>query len=206
MGIKGLTKLFSVQRVLKEGDIKNTAIAIDAMNIIYRCSLGMKSTHSLTDKNGSSTVHLNTLFSVIIKFIQYKIKQVWVFDCPKQGEVPLKIEEIKKRRQRKEEAERLKKELQAQLSLKESTSAEKDRDVDYPFSDGEEQDLTETVKSDLPVSGKPDLLETGKPAVSAKPKPKEPSIAELTEAIQKKECQHHFINGKNKPGFRVEDP
>ena len=85
-------------------DLNGKILAIDAYNILYQflSSLRMPDGTPLKDSKGNITSHLNGLFLRSLKLLKNDIKLIFVFD----GKHPdLKANEIKKRKQRKEEAE-----------------------------------------------------------------------------------------------------
>lgn len=79
---------------------KNKKICIDASLIIYQSILAMQRIDGLVDKNGNTTVHINTIFNKIIQLKQAGITQIWIFDSPTQNK--MKEKEIEKRKKRKE--------------------------------------------------------------------------------------------------------
>lgn len=108
MGIKDFTHVFKNQGAITFKHLKNNTIAIDASIELYRTSLGMSSIRALTDHDGKSTVHINTLLANIIKYQQNHIKQIWVFDYESQPNEqfhnPLKMGELQKRKKAKDKA------------------------------------------------------------------------------------------------------
>lgn len=105
MGIKDFTKVFPPQKEITYKELSGTKICIDASAEIYRAFLGMSSIAALTDINGKSTVHINTiLLGVILLLKKHNIDQYWVFDHFSEGDeyhIELKTEELKKRADRR---------------------------------------------------------------------------------------------------------
>jgi hypothetical protein len=104
MGIKGLSETFKYNRVVKLKDLANKTVAIDAMTEIYSASLGTKSISTLTDKHGNNTNYINVLLYTIINFHKANIKQIWIFDNNKTGHNPEKLEEQRKRSEKRQAA------------------------------------------------------------------------------------------------------
>ncbi len=94
MGIKQFFKLFKGHKI-SLNDIEDSTIAVDCMPLLYRSLLGMPNTHSLTDADGNSTVHINYLLLMITKFQKHNINQIYVFDSP--IAVPEKKDELMRR-------------------------------------------------------------------------------------------------------------
>lgn len=78
--------------------IKNIRCCIDASGIIYSSILAMTHVDALTDADGNTTAHINTIFAKILQLDKSGIAQVWVFDSPIPNQ--LKAEEIKARNAR----------------------------------------------------------------------------------------------------------
>ena len=105
MGINGWFKVFGDSALMKkEKDFAEKCIGIDVSYDIYRASLGMKNIKSLTDKNGTPTVLLNTLLCNVVRYKKLGVKGlVYVFDNPKPN--PHKSKEAKKRKAARKKAE-----------------------------------------------------------------------------------------------------
>lgn len=100
MGVKQFFNLFdkSIVNEIKIKELNGKTIAIDCMTEIYRCSLGFKGQSSqslLTDSNGKSTMHINTIFMTALKFKKAGVTQIYVFDST--VHVKEKEAELKKR-------------------------------------------------------------------------------------------------------------
>ncbi|HXT83996.1 MAG TPA: hypothetical protein VN704_06660, partial [Verrucomicrobiae bacterium] len=52
--------------IVKLTDFKGQRLCIDASNTIYQSILALESVQTLTDKDGNTTVHLNTILNKII--------------------------------------------------------------------------------------------------------------------------------------------
>jgi flap endonuclease-1 len=90
-------------REIEFKDLAGKKIAIDAFNWIYQflSTIRLEDGSMLTDKQGRPTSHLNGLFFRTITLIENNIVPIYVFD----GKPPIyKIEEIKRRKQQREEA------------------------------------------------------------------------------------------------------
>lgn len=105
MGINGWFKVFGDSALVKkEKDFKEKCLGVDVSYEIYRASLGMKNIKSLTDKNGTPTVLLNTLLCNVVRYKKIGVKGlVYVFDNPKPN--PHKDKEAKKRKAERKKAE-----------------------------------------------------------------------------------------------------
>ncbi|KAI9004117.1 PIN domain-like protein [Gaertneriomyces semiglobifer] len=109
MGISGLTKVIGdhAPDAIKENDIKNyfgRKVAIDASMSIYQFLIAVRSQDGmqLTNEAGETTSHLMGIFYRTIRMVENGIKPVYVFD----GKPPvLKADELKKRGERRAEAE-----------------------------------------------------------------------------------------------------
>ena len=109
MGIKGFSKVFNHKSIVKFKDLKGKTIGIDAMTEIYRAALGAKSVNLLTDKYGKPTLHISVILSNIIELKRQDVNQLWFFDYPNEEDIahnPEKINEILKRKKKKELAEK----------------------------------------------------------------------------------------------------
>jgi len=108
MGIKGLTQLIgdNAPNAIKENEIKNyfgRKIAIDASMSLYQFLIAVRpdNVSSLTDESGETTSHIQGMFHRTIRMMKHGIKPVFVFD----GKPPeLKYKELKKRKEKREEA------------------------------------------------------------------------------------------------------
>lgn len=86
MGIKGLFKVITenTSNCILEKDIRyyrGKIIAIDANLLLYKFVIAIrKSGSDLVDNNGKSTSHLYAIFIKTIKFLEFGIKPVYVFD------------------------------------------------------------------------------------------------------------------------------
>lgn len=137
MGIKNFSKTFNPTRIIKNKDLKNMTIAIDAMTELYRASLGAKTVDLLTDDEGNPTLFISVLISNILEFHKNNVNQIWVFDydqaADKSFHNPAKLDELIKRKQKKQAAQ------QKIDKLKE----------DPLFSDDEEDLETDETKKEL---------------------------------------------------------
>ncbi len=114
MGIKNFSKVFNATRIVKPKDLRGMHIAIDAMTELYRASLGAKYVSALTDNEGNPTLFISVLLLNIFDFHKNGVKQTWVFDYNQSSDEafhnPSKLDELVKRKKRKEEAlEKIKK-------------------------------------------------------------------------------------------------
>jgi flap endonuclease-1 len=122
MGIKGLYKVIinNTSDCVLEKDIKyyrGKTIAIDASLLLYQFIIAIrKNGYDLLDNNGNSVSHLYAIFIKTLKFIEFGIKPVFVFD----GKPPkLKKRIIDNRRKiKKISKEKLKKELSEKDRIK----------------------------------------------------------------------------------------
>lgn len=134
MGIKNFTTTFSHSGVVTFKSLKNNTICIDSSIELYRTSLGMKSISSLTDSAGKSTIHINILLANIIKYHQYKIKQIWVFDHDSEADKskefhnPMKVKELEKRRCAKEKAKKAIQKIDEESELFSESECESDNE------------------------------------------------------------------------------
>lgn len=78
--------------------LKGSTVCIDASGVIYQSILAMARINALSDSDGKTTAHINTIFNKIIQLNSAGVRQIWVFDSPTLN--PLKAEELKKRRAR----------------------------------------------------------------------------------------------------------
>lgn len=68
----------------KEGRVR---VAVDASLMIYSSSLGTAQTDTLTDKEGNSTVHNNTILNKSKQLDTSGLEAIWVFDSPEPNEL-----------------------------------------------------------------------------------------------------------------------
>lgn len=80
----------------------NEKICIDASLIIYQSILSAERINSLTDAEGDTTVHINTIFNKIIQLKQAGIIQIWIFDSPFPNDI--KKKELEKRKEKRDNA------------------------------------------------------------------------------------------------------
>ena len=117
MGIKQFSKTFEPVNKFNRGSLKNVKLAVDALTEIHRCILAME---HLTDSEGNVTSHIKILLGELIKFKKNNVKTIWIFDYKHNEEDtefhnPMKINELNKRRLKKEEAKKEIQDLQQQL-------------------------------------------------------------------------------------------
>mmetsp|Transcript_6928 Transcript_6928/g.29238 ORF Transcript_6928/g.29238 Transcript_6928/m.29238 type:complete len:378 (+) Transcript_6928:88-1221(+) len=110
MGIKGLKRLIAdnAPDAIHEAAVPTyfgRSIAIDASMFLYSFLVAIRQDNAafmLTDASGETTSHLQGLFNRTIKFLEYGIKPVYVFD----GKPPrMKGGELAKRSDKKREAQ-----------------------------------------------------------------------------------------------------
>ena len=78
MGIQNFYKVFSESSKTKKLlDFKNSTIVIDANLAIFSFVLAK---HSLTDSDGNSTNHINTIMNLVKSYNTNNINAIWVFD------------------------------------------------------------------------------------------------------------------------------
>lgn len=80
MGIEKFSATFAADGQVFLEDLKGKTIAIDAFSEMYRMALGIKNQQTLTDGQGNSTAHINSLVAFVIRMHRHGIKQIWVFD------------------------------------------------------------------------------------------------------------------------------
>ena len=113
MGVKNFFKIkfikdeteYTIDELGEEVNLKkfnNEKICIDASLILYQSILSAERINSLTDAEGETTVHINTIFNKIIQLKQAGIIQIWIFDSPIPNEI--KKRELEKRKERRENA------------------------------------------------------------------------------------------------------
>jgi 5'-3' exonuclease len=141
MGIKGFFALFECDEIIPITELNGKTIAIDAMNELYRTSLGMSSIKALTDGNGKSTIHIHILYSNILSYIQKNIKTIWVFDSATSN--PYKQAEIEIRRNKKD---KIKKEID--VLKKEPLFTESDEELEYKVSSIKEIDAESGISDE----------------------------------------------------------
>lgn len=122
MGIKDLLKLFPAHHCLKLKSFKNSTIAIDAMNLIYKAALGGSKVNLLTDSDGNPTLYLSVIFRNLVNYIKNDVDVIMVFDNSVMN--PDKEEELACRTVRKD---KVKKDIAA---LKEVQTTHGDLDDD----------------------------------------------------------------------------
>lgn len=119
MGIKGFSDIFENQGEFKYKDFEGKNVVIDASIEIYRAALGMKIGEQLTNSFGVPTSHINTiLLGVILKLKAAGANQFWVFDNENTDGAchnPLKQLELKKRKQKRNNAKEKLVELNKQM-------------------------------------------------------------------------------------------
>ena len=97
--IPGKSKpLGSLAREMTLVKLKNIRVSVDTPNMIYAAILAMQHITALSDDNGKTTAHINTIWSKILQLDGAGITQIWVFDSPKSN--PLKKAEQARRRER----------------------------------------------------------------------------------------------------------
>jgi hypothetical protein len=109
MGWKSFSKLFNPTREVSIADMSGMTIAVDAMTEIYRGALATKNVGTLTDKNGTPTIHISVVISSIMEFLNNDVKQIWIFDHSRINTA--KIPELAKRKEKKDKAIKELKEL-----------------------------------------------------------------------------------------------
>lgn len=103
MGIKINELVKDVRKTISFENLLNKKISIDAFNSIYQflAIIRQRDGTSLMDLEGNVTSHLSGLFYRNIKFLEYNIKPIYVFD----GKPPeLKLNTINERRKIKADA------------------------------------------------------------------------------------------------------
>ena len=101
-GVKKRTTINDLAREVTLNEFSGDTLCFDASYIIYQSILAMSHVDALTDEDGNTTGHINTIFNKIVMFARQDIKQVWVFDNPK----PNPIKEEENARREKERAKR----------------------------------------------------------------------------------------------------
>lgn len=77
-----------VKKTMKE--LSETRIGIDASYQIYNSILAMEHVTALSDKEGNTTIHINTIFNKVCKFKENDIEMIWLFDSPESHELKQK--------------------------------------------------------------------------------------------------------------------
>jgi len=85
----------SLSRETTLAKMRGMRVCIDTPNMIYSSILAMQSITALTDGEGRTTAHINTIWAKIIGLDQAAIQQIWVFDSKKPN--LLKAAELKRR-------------------------------------------------------------------------------------------------------------
>ena len=75
--------------------MKQMKVCIDTPNMIYASILAMSHINTLTDSEGKTTSHINTIWNKIVGLDQALVTQIWIFDSKKPN--PLKAAELKRR-------------------------------------------------------------------------------------------------------------
>lgn len=84
---------------IKLNSLKGEKIAIDASLEIYSSILAMESVDALTDNDGNTTAHINTILQKTLKYFKAGISPIFIFDSPKPNEMKkLELEKRNKRR------------------------------------------------------------------------------------------------------------
>jgi hypothetical protein len=160
MGVKSFTQVFEYSNEVKLKDLKGKNIVIDASVEVYRASLGMKMSETLTDAFGQPTAHINTiLLGVILKLKAAGINQFWVFDkfheAGEECHNPLKQLELQKRKEKKVAAAKKVVELKDKIAALNITKVKTEEDELFSESEGEEP--TKDDKSDQITKHKENL-------------------------------------------------
>jgi len=122
MGVKKFNKIFKPDREIVFTDLRNQAVAIDAMIEIYRSLLGISQQNMLIDSKGKPTIHLSVISALVLNLFKAGVNQIWVFDFDirkstrekkgnihKQGELDIRKE---KRKKAQKEIEKINTELE----------------------------------------------------------------------------------------------
>lgn len=81
MGVTNFIGLFkNYRKEVTWKDLSNKTIAIDVSNEVYRSILAMKSVKTLTDNEGNTTSHINTMLCNALNYKKYNITPIYVFD------------------------------------------------------------------------------------------------------------------------------
>ena len=160
MGIKNFSKTFNPTRIVKTKDLKNMTLAIDAMTELYRASLGAKTVDLLTDDEGNPTLFISVLISNILEFHKNNINQIWVFDhdqdADKSFHNPDKLDELIKRKQKKQVAKEKIDRLKEEQLFSDDEDDEDDEDDD--ISNNAKLDAKSEDKLDAKIESKQDKI------------------------------------------------
>jgi 5'-3' exonuclease len=112
MGLKDFSKMFRPTGVVPFSHLAGKRIAFDAMTELYRAALGAKNIKACTDAQGNPTFHIMVMLSVVNKIADNNVEAVWVFDHNPEADMKTtqfhnqaKIEELKRRKERKSKAQ-----------------------------------------------------------------------------------------------------
>jgi flap endonuclease-1 len=86
-------------REVKLPELKGEKVCVDASLMIYNSILAMEHLATLTDSEGRTTAHINTIFQKVIQLQKMSIAQIWIFDSPVPNE--LKRKALEKRAERR---------------------------------------------------------------------------------------------------------
>lgn len=92
----------SIGETIDLSSLSGERVCVDASLMIYSSILAMERVTALTDAEGKTTTHINTIFNKVIELNKYNISQIWIFDSPKPNE--FKTRALEKRRERREKA------------------------------------------------------------------------------------------------------
>ncbi len=95
-----VVKLNNLSQVL--GIEGNACVCVDASHSIYSSILALERVASLSDEDGNTTVHINTIFNKIVQLAASGLKQIWIFDSPEPNE--MKKAELAKRQEKRVQA------------------------------------------------------------------------------------------------------
>ena len=152
MGVKSFTQVFDNSGEVKLKDLKGKNIVIDASVEVYRASLAMKISETLTDAFGQPTAHINViLLGVILKLKEAGINQFWVFDrfheAGEEYHNPLKQLELQKRKEKKAAASKKVVELKDKIEKLSIEKKTQKTEEDELFSESEgEEDRNDQIK------------------------------------------------------------
>jgi flap endonuclease-1 len=88
----------SIARETTLTKMKGIRVCVDTPNMIYSSILAMQHINALTDAEGRTTAHINTIWQKVISMDAAGITQIWIFDSPKPN--PLKAAELARRQAR----------------------------------------------------------------------------------------------------------
>lgn len=94
--------LGAVGEEIRLGSLKGSRVCIDASWAIYSSILAMARVDALTDAEGNTTAHINTIFNQVLQLHGFGIEQIWIFDSPEPNE--MKKIELQKRADRRRQA------------------------------------------------------------------------------------------------------